>query len=42
MSKRTVVAPQAGSQADFINCRCDIVFYGGAAGSKSKVLILLP
>lgn len=39
--KRVVVSPQEGSQADFLNAREKIVFYGGAAGSgKSHALIM--
>lgn len=38
---KVIVAPQAGSQSDFINNHCDIVFYGGAAGSgKSHALLM--
>lgn len=42
MAKQKVtVAPQAGSQADFLNCHDDIVFYGGSAGSgKSHALLM--
>lgn len=39
--QREVVSPQEGSQAEFINNRCDIVWYGGAAGSgKSHALVM--
>lgn len=39
--KREIVAPQVGSQTDFINNRCDIVLYGGAAGSGKSHAILM-
>jgi predicted phage terminase large subunit-like protein len=36
-----IVAPQEGSQADFLINRCDIVLFGGAAGSgKSHALLM--
>lgn len=39
--EQEVVAPQEGSQADFINNRSTIVLYGGAAGSgKSHALVM--
>lgn len=39
--KKVVIAPQVGSQTDFLNNRCDIVLYGGAAGSgKSHALLM--
>jgi len=38
-----ILAPQVGTQEDFINTDADIVFYGGAAGSgKSYALLLDP
>lgn len=40
-TKREIVAPQVGSQTDFLNNRCDIVFYGGAAGSGKSHAILM-
>ncbi len=41
MAKREVVAPQEGPQSDFINNMCDIVLYGGAAGSGKSHAILM-
>ena len=39
----TILAPQPGTQEDFINTEASIVFYGGAAGSgKSHALLLDP
>lgn len=32
-TEEVLIAPQEGSQEDFINHEADIVFYGGAAGS---------
>lgn len=41
MGHPETVAPQEGSQTDFLNNRSDIVFYGGAAGSgKSHALLM--
>lgn len=38
---REVIAPQKGSQEDFINHNADIILYGGAAGSgKSHALLM--
>lgn len=38
---REIIAPQVGSQSDFLLNRCDIVLYGGAAGSGKSHAILM-
>jgi len=41
--ERVILAPQKGSQEEFIKAEAEIVFYGGAAGSgKSHALLMEP